>query len=280
MRALAALLATAALAGCATLGGNPPLRDGDRYVAMGSSFAAGAGIGPLKENTPQRCGRTTNNYATLLAARLGLALDDQSCGGATTAHVLGPWKELAPQVDALTPDTRLVTLTIGGNDLNYVGNLYMSACAPGKPMKVQGHSLPCTGPVLPGEADYARVEQGLRQIAQEVRQRAPRARLVFVQYVTLVPESPCPVADLPAERAAPMRELGRRLAEITARVAAENKALVLPADSLSQGHSPCDVEPWANGLPADRASTQGAPWHPNAAGHAAIAEALAALLGR
>ena len=41
------------------------------------------------------------------------------------AHVLAPWNELPAQIDAVTPDTRLVTITIGGNDLNYIGNLFM-----------------------------------------------------------------------------------------------------------------------------------------------------------
>lgn len=51
---------------------------------------------------------------------MGLNLVDVSCGGATTAHILGAWSELAPQIDAVTSDTKLVTVTIGGNDLNYV----------------------------------------------------------------------------------------------------------------------------------------------------------------
>ena len=103
MKRLSALLGALALAGCATAPAedNPGLLPGARYVAMGSSFAAGAGIGPIREGTPPRCGRTTNNYPTLLAARLDLALDDQSCGGAKTAHITGAWNELAPQIDAL-----------------------------------------------------------------------------------------------------------------------------------------------------------------------------------
>ncbi|GGC13951.1 hypothetical protein GCM10011494_35940 [Novosphingobium endophyticum] len=37
-------------------------------------------------------------------------------GGATTAHILGPWNELPAQIDALTDDTALVTVTIGVAD--------------------------------------------------------------------------------------------------------------------------------------------------------------------
>ena len=63
-----------ALAGCATTTAQPPLTlsSGARYVSLGSSYAAGAGIGTLLPGTPQRCGRTQNNYARLLAADSGL----------------------------------------------------------------------------------------------------------------------------------------------------------------------------------------------------------------
>lgn len=118
------------LGGCAASGSEsgralPPKA---RFASLGSSFAAGAGIGPLQAGTPERCSRTTNNYATLLAARLDLNLVDASCGGATSEHVLRGWSELPPQIDALDRETRLVTITVGGNDLGYVGWLFASSC--------------------------------------------------------------------------------------------------------------------------------------------------------
>lgn len=272
-----ALLASLALAGCAH---TPALPQGARYVAMGSSFAAGARIGPTKPGTPERCGRTVNNYATLLAARLKLDLDDHSCGGAATAHVLGPWNELPPQIDAVDAQTRLVTVTIGGNDLNYVGTLFMAGCDPANPRIVQGRTIACSAPRPLDEAALARLEAGLRNIARQVRQRAPQARLVFVQYVKLVPDKPCPAASLSPANAALAREIGMRLADVTARVAREEGAEVLAADSLSRSHTPCDAVPWANGSAPGQDIALGAPWHPNAAGHAAIADALTVMLGK
>jgi lysophospholipase L1-like esterase len=274
-RAAAIALALVALAGCAHA---PALPAGARYVGLGSSFAAGAGIGPTRPGTPARCQRTEINYAGLLAARLGLSLDDQSCGGATTAHILNGWNELPPQVAALTADTRLVTVTIGGNDLNYVGNLFMAGCDPAKGFTVQGHTRPCAPPRAPADADYARAEAGLRAVAAEVKARSPQARLVFVQYVRLVPDAPCPAANISGDNAVLTRTIGERLAEVTARVARESGALVLPMDELSRGHGPCDAEPWAIGLPPGHDPSKGAPWHPTARGHAAIAAALADLL--
>jgi lysophospholipase L1-like esterase len=111
---LAALTLVATTA-CAT---TPPSLQGDRYVAMGSSFAAGPGIPSYYEDPPTPCARSNNNYAHQLASRLNLNLTDVSCSGATTAHLTGPRGAIPPQLDALTSDTRLVTLTIGGNDLD------------------------------------------------------------------------------------------------------------------------------------------------------------------
>jgi hypothetical protein len=101
---------------------------GQRYVAIGSSFAAGPMLPPAKGGAPARCGQSMNNYPTLLAERFGMILTDRSCSGATTNNVLGPWGDIPPQINAVTPQTRLVTVTIGGNDLNYIGNLFTATC--------------------------------------------------------------------------------------------------------------------------------------------------------
>ena len=54
-----------------------------RFVALGSSFAAGPGIAPRAAGSPRRAGRSARNYAHLAAARLGLDLDDVSYSRAT-----------------------------------------------------------------------------------------------------------------------------------------------------------------------------------------------------
>lgn len=258
-----------ALASCAST--HPPLSAGDRYVAMGSSFAAGGGIGPTKAGTPERCGRTALNYPSLLAAALNLDLADATCGGARTEHVLGPWSELPPQLDALTPETRLVTITIGGNDLGYVASLMLGgACG----ANAAARPANCAQRQAPDAAAYARVEQSLRDIAAQVHQRAPHAQLVFVQYLTLVPDQPCDAGRLWPEDAAFSREIGVRLAEITRRVASETGAMLLPADEMSRTHTPCDAAPWTNGWVVSDAAP-GSPWHPNRDGMRVIADALA-----
>jgi lysophospholipase L1-like esterase len=266
----------AALAGCATtpqqlIAAVPP---GSAYAAMGSSYAAGAGIGPLQPGSAERCNRNTNNYASLLAARLKLRLTDASCSGATTAHVLDRWDELPPQIEAVTADTRLVTITVGGNDLNFMGWLFSGSCRAG----VSLFPGPCREASEPSDAAYAALESRLLTIAQEVRRRAPNARLVFVQYVRLISPQPCGREPLSPGDAAVASRIAARLAEVTRNAARNGGAVVLAADTASQDHTPCSVAPWANGLTADHDRSLGAPWHPNAAGHAAIAALLVDLV--
>jgi lysophospholipase L1-like esterase len=277
-RLLIASAALTAAAGCAMNAASNAdvLAAGTPYVALGSSYAAGAGIGALQPDSPQRCQRTTNNYPSLLAQRFNLQLTDVSCGGATTAHLLGPSNELPPQLDALTPSTRLVTVTIGGNDLDYMGALFGGSCRAG----VVARPGPCPPRVQPDVAQYDRLEASLTTIARDIARRSPRAQLVFVQYLRAVPDTLCRATTITPDDATSGRDIGRQLATITARVAAANGALLVPTDHLSGEHTACAAEPWSHGLYEGYDLTQGAPWHPAPEGHAAVAAELARLLQR
>ncbi len=94
---------------------------GRRYVALGSSMAAGPGIVPRDKDAPLRAVRSAANYPHLVAQRLGMDLVDVTYSGATTAHVLTDRQHgEPPQIDALDGSEALVTVTIGGNDVGYV----------------------------------------------------------------------------------------------------------------------------------------------------------------
>ena len=282
LAALAPLLALGACSGAMQQHpASPTIAPGAQYVAMGSSFAAGAGIGAIKPGTPERCGRTVNNYASLLADALGLKLDDQSCGGATTAHLLRAWDELPAQLDAITADTQLVTITVGGNDLDYMGLLFTASCDPATGRLFQGQRVACqpNAPTMPSEADYAELEAKLVTVASMIGEAAPEAQVVFVQYVSLVPEILCDATPLDDIEAANARQLAARLAELTTSVATQMGALVISADKLSASHTSCDPAPWSRGFPASE-SEPGAPWHPTALAHAQIARHLTAMLTR
>lgn len=279
MKPLRTLAALAMLAGCAQ---SPPVTSGlgagAKYVAMGSSFAAGPGIPDYYEATPAPCYRSTQNYAHQLAERLSLSLTDVSCSGATTAHLTGPRGNIPPQLDALTPDTRLITVTIGGNDLGYIGGLTASSCA-GLMMET-GVEADCAPLIVPpAEQTFSDLAQRMDAVAKEVRRRAPEAQLVFVDYLAVLPEAgTCPATPLNDFAADGARYTASRLAEITRTVAGDNGASVITASEFSKGHDACSAEPWMHGYPRPGAPIKGTMYHPNAAGMTAVADALERVL--
>jgi lysophospholipase L1-like esterase len=274
-----AFAAVAVLAGCQSASPKaPPLTAGAKYVAMGSSFAAGPGI-PTYVDTPSApCARSDGNYAHQLAKRMNLALVDVGCSGGTTRHLLGPRDSIPPQLDALTADTRLVTITIGGNDLNYLGRLSAASCAGlAAETGVAGKCAPI--PPMPTEKDYADLRTRMDQIVAEVRKRSPSARLVFVDYFTILPAGPlCRSTPLGEAEAAKAHLIAARLADITAKTASAGKADLIRASALSAHHDACAADPWINGYPRPDAPIAGTAYHPNKPDMTAVADALEKLL--
>ena len=255
-----------ALASCAH---NPtpthaPVAPGSKYVAMGSSFASGPGVTTSADSPPNRCQRSADNYAHQLARKRNLNLVDVSCGGATTAHILGAWNELPAQIVAITPDTALVTITIGGNDVGFVSGLMAGSCEAEPEQRssavatmcdrliAYGRSAPqmqAAAQALSDEARWTKFERGFDQIAAEVRRRAPQARLVFVDYVSLVPnEGLCPVLPLSDKAATFARATALRLSQLTADTARRTGAGLVKASELSKGHDVCAENSWSTGF--------------------------------
>ncbi len=269
------------LVACTGSGPRPPVASapGPGYVAMGSSFAAGPGIASSADVPATRCARSSDNYPHLLARRLHLRLTDVSCSGATTEHLLGPWNELPPQLEALTSDTRLVTITIGGNDVGYIGTLGSASC---RSFAVPPPGAPggkCPEPPRTVEADWTKLDRSLRRIVAEARQRAPLARIVFVDYLSVLPPAgTCAATPLAGGQADAGRAIATRLAWVTRRAAKQSGAEVFRASDLSQNNSACSLQPWVTGFPLP-GSPRFVPYHPNARGMAVIADGLAKRIG-
>ncbi len=248
----------------------------NRYVALGSSMAAGPGIRPRVPGSPRAAGRSTRNYPHLVARKLGLDLVDVTYSGATTAHVLSESQRGAPpQVDALDGSETLVTVTIGGNDAGYVPMLF----AAGLPRPVR--SVPLLGgrirELLDPSARYvalAEAGSALVDVGREIRRRAPQATVLFVDYLTLLPETGA---------APPLREpdlsLGRHMAstleQLTADAAKASGCGLVRAAEASRGHHAWSPQPWTTkfGWPIPG---RPAPLHPNAEGMRAVADLVVA----
>lgn len=247
-----------------------------QYVAMGSSFAAGIGLGPRAPGSPIACMRTLNGYPGQLANLLKLPIVDVSCSAATTAHVLqGGQYFQRPQRDALARDTKLVTITSGGNDIHYVGDLTLIAAGNARSFTGWLVRLFWSGPLRPGQRDYANVRDDLAEAVSQARRRSPQARIVLVTYPAILPPSgTCPRLGISAEQAQEMRAVGEQLAAATRAAADASGALLVDMQHLGVDHHACAAEPWVNGW----LDAQGAQFHPTLLGARETAAAVAELV--
>lgn len=248
------------------------------YVALGSSYAAGAGLGALQSGSPLLCARSIAGYPQQLARALRLPIVDMSCGGAVTSHLLdGGQYFQGPQIRVITRETRLVTITIGGNDLNYVGDLSMLALRKSDGLGGWLAAHFWSGPKSPAQRNTAKLKRELTTLIAAIRQRAPDAQIVVATYPAAFPPSgTCPQLRLTAAEADLMRQAGRALAEATIEAARRGGAIVVDMNALGVGHDACSSDPWIHGWSALSA----APFHPTLAGARATANAIADALRR
>ncbi|MBA2933521.1 SGNH/GDSL hydrolase family protein [Sphingomonas sp. CGMCC 1.13654] len=244
-----------------------------QYVAMGSSFAAGIGLGPHAPGSPLVCMRTTGGYPHLLARDLALSLVDMTCSGSTTDHILdGGQMFLGPQLDAIGPAARLVTITTGGNDIGYIGGLIHASAK----VSAIDHALVGKPPPVDPRA-FDKVTGNLVRIVKEARRRAPLARIVLASYPPALPPSgSCPALGISDDAAAKARDAADHLAAATRKAARLSDALFVDMNIIGAEHGVCSADPWING-PAPRT---GVPFHPNAEGAQAVADAIRASLDR
>lgn len=251
------------------------------YVSLGSSFAAGPGVTRRADGSPWLCDQSADNYAHLVARDRGLELTDMSCSGAVTGDVLdGGQYFQGPQLEAVTSRTRLVTITVGGNDVSYLGNLFAWSCA-----KRSG-DVP-TAFRLAGVCDehsraevdraFADLPDRLTEVVDRVRDQAPRAQVVLVDYATVLPATgTCAALPMTAEQVDRGREVAERLRQVTRDVAAQTGATLVQASEVTADHSICSDDPWVYGFEwgSNPLGHPVFPYHPTEEAMAAIADAV------
>ncbi|WP_369633720.1 SGNH/GDSL hydrolase family protein [Nocardia sp. JMUB6875] len=254
-----------------------------RYVALGDSYAA---VGDLLDQygTPG-CFRSRKNVANYVAAELRPAeFVDMTCGDATTANMtVAQSVTLAvnpPQFDAVTPDTDLITISIGGNDLNLPNTF--GPCGALAVTDLDGN--PCERYYTAGGVDRLgdRLENEIRPriaaVLRALRDRAPAARIVMVNYASPLPESgSCyPAASFVRGDVPYLHGVVARFAAVQLEEARWIGAIGVDVFGVP-GHDMCQpVGPrWIEPLVPAAATT---PFHPNSTATAAIARLVTAAL--
>lgn len=268
---LIGLVATTLLAGTAHAAAQ-------HYVALGDSAASGPLI-PLPDLSAPGCYRSTNNYPKLAAARLGVPITDVTCSGADTTDMTNSqntdFGAVPPQLDALSTDTTLVTLQIGGNDAGLVG--LAESCLNLLPQPF-GTSCADTNTAGGGDVYGERVTAVGPKVAavlDGIHQRAPGAEVFVVGYTTYLPPNGCyPRVQVWARDANYVQAKVDQLNQVLAAAAAAHDATYVDIRTPGIGKDVCKsssvrwTEPFIPGNIA-------APLHPNARGMAGMAAVVA-----
>lgn len=265
---------------------SPSLRTGT-YVALGDSYTAGPLI-PEQNRQPPGCRRSDHNYPSLVQSALRFSrFSDVSCAGAKTSDM---WHAQAvrdgvnqPQLDALRGGTSLVTVGVGGNDIDF-GEI-VQTCATKSPNKPQGAA--CQDFYTRGGTDQlaqriANTAPKLAAVLSEVRKRVPRARVLVVGYPVILPDSGrgCyPALPFSPGDTAYLRRTTVALNAMIADEAGRAGMEYVDIYHSSIGHDICQntgVRWVEHFVPTSRA----APMHPNALGMRNAADQVLAKLGQ
>lgn len=250
-----------------------------RYTALGDSFAAG----PLIPNpvTPLGCLKSSNNYGRIAQRTLAFAeFRDATCSGAETEDMFAPQNVSPggpnpPQLNSLSTETQLVTLTIGGNDIGF-SDLAQDC------VSVLPFGSPCRDRYTRGgdqiSARIAATASQVNAVLDEIRVRSPLAKVLVVNYSAIFPHSGSgcwPRMPVTPRDVAWLRSKHVELNAMLANQAAANGATVVDVYAASAGRDACAgsgtrwVEPYVPGNAA-------APLHPNLRGMQAMAAMVVA----
>ena len=256
------------------------------YVALGDSYSSAAGVAPFVPDAPAACSRSLLNYPHDIAlVTQPRSFTDVTCSGATTADFFTAQAgTTAPQLDAVTKRTRLVTMTIGGNDGGAFSGI-LNGCVTASVSTGDVFGNPCeqqygsTFTDIVANVTYPDLVNALTA----VHQKAPRATVAILGYPRALPDTgdpdcyqsvPISMGDVPY-----VDEWAQALNAAVEKAAAETGSRFVDMSVASAGHDACQpvgqrwIEPVNDPINA-------APVHPNVIGEAAMAAQTLAQLGR
>jgi lysophospholipase L1-like esterase len=216
------------------------------YVALGDSYSAGLGASGPVDTT---CGRSPSGYPALWAEAHGITdFINATCSGAVASDLIDT------QIASLSPDTDVVTLTIGGNDMG-LGD-QASACLV--------WAASCEGAVDDAKAAFPTTLAAVDAAFAGIRAAAPDAQVYVIGYPHLFEAQPfCFGLFVPVQSSRVL--LNESVDNLNAALSVKATAAgftYVDATSTFAGHGVCSSSSWINGV----ASLPG-PLHPNTNGY-------------
>jgi lysophospholipase L1-like esterase len=252
------------------------------YVALGDSYTSS----PFTGGSPNLfCAQSDNNYPRVVAAAIGpTSLTDASCAGAVTENMTEPQANGSglganpPQFNALTPDTSLVTVGIGGNDVDLVDVIL--ECFSLDLLQPTGSA--CQGQYTGGGVNQisAMIDATAPKLAavyQGIHSRSPQARVLAVGYPAVLPVDGTGCWPLTPLSPGDVSFLALLLVELNhtiATVAAANDVQYVDTYTPTIGYDVCQPIGHAGFTSLLPTSGISAPLHPNALGEQVMANAV------
>lgn len=230
------------------------------YVAFGDSYTAGIGAGlPQLSDlyTREQCFQASPGYPDVLDDRRGVRLvANAACGGSNATTV--PFQvQVASDAGKLNPRTDLVTITAGGNDVNFGGIL--GAC--------RSSLDACKAAVASAEARAeTEVLASLKDAYSAIRAVGPQATIVAIGYPHLFSPEFEGELFLTDEAAEVFNDGTDTLNKVMRKAAKQVRGTVyVDVSDEFEGHGIGSPYPWIifNGDLSDSAN-----FHPNATGYA------------
>lgn len=256
------------------------------YVALGDSYTAGTGAGVPERPAGVDCWQSSPGYVDVVGATESFNLVvNGACHGAVLSRMSPTYDTVlyTPTVQeqirslvstrALSPETELVSITAGANDLGFAGVL--GACAFSEESVCREAVTQATSP-----AALSFLSGSLVKTYTRIQTVAPNATVIVLGYPLLF-DPASPFAPIPASNQALMNE-ATLLVNATIQRAVE-LADALPGTEIEyvdvtaifSGHAVNTADPWLQLSPDFTADFN---FHPNVAGHQAYATALLAAL--
>ncbi|MEZ0074135.1 SGNH/GDSL hydrolase family protein [Planotetraspora sp. GP83] len=181
-----AVLATAGQGTAAAAGAGV---NGARYVALGDSYASGYGIAPLGNAACDRS-EASSYPISLRSLAKSQSFTNVTCSAATTRGIRSAENGQPPQIQALKPDTTLVTLTIGGNDIGFRD--IVTTCVTLAFQQPTGD--PCRDHFQKNGTDQIltriqALKPRIASVVTDIRRKSPKATVALVGYPSLLPDS-------------------------------------------------------------------------------------------
>jgi lysophospholipase L1-like esterase len=203
------------------------------YVNLGDSYSAGFGSGTLRAGPFPECLQGTGpSHVTELAALPNVRLSiDAACAGTTPANIA----VIAGNVSEQLAGAELVTLTLGGNDLD-LGAL-VKACS------TQGTDLACDRAVAMARQALPFITTSVRSTLQQIDAETP-GRILVLGYPRLFSPQYGDNALITARRARQLNRLADALNRAVRAGTRGNDARFISVTGAFNRHGLGSPDPW------------------------------------